>query len=84
MFGDSDSQVDSGQFLNTTRFIMNEYDDVAGLSVLENLNPIRLLIRFTTEVYARGLAGVGLGVTATWFSRNQHSIKQSLNRNRRA
>ena len=66
MFGDSDSQVDSGQFLNTTRFIMNEYDDVAGLSVLENLNPIRLLIRFTTEVYARGLAGV---VPATWFSR---------------
>ena len=66
-FSDSDSQVGSGQFLNT---VHHEYGDVSGFSVLENLNTIRLLIRFTTKVYARGLAGVGLVVTATLFSRN--------------
>ena len=61
--------MDSGQFLNTTT-VHHEYGDVSGFSVLENLNPIRLLIRFTTKVYARGLAGVVLVVTATLFSRN--------------
>ena len=65
--------MDSGQFLNTTT-VHHEYGDVSGFSVLENLNPIRLLIRFTTKVYARGLAGV---VPATWFSRT--SAQQQAN-----
>lgn len=64
--------MDSGQFLNT---VHHEYD-ISGFSVLENLNPIRLLIRFTTKVYARGLAGVAVS-PATWFSRTsaQHQAK---------
>ena len=64
--------MDSGQFLNTTT-VHHEYGDVSGFSVLENLNPIRFLIRFTTKVYARGLAGV---VPATWFSRTSARVEQ--------